>query len=398
MTSMPTIVSDCMKVYSSVAMLLLTLLVVSGCGASRPAATPGGAATLVDPHATDETRALFVNLKEVARDHILFGHQDALAYGVTWKREAGRSDVRDVTGSHPAVYGWELGDLENGVAANLDGVNFEDMKRWIRQGYKRGGVISISWHMDNPASGGSSWDTTRAVYTILPGGEHHAKYRAWLDRFADFAGDLKVGPFTWLGFGERVPIIFRPFHEHTGSWFWWGGKNVRPDEYKALWRFTVEYLRDEKGLHNLLYAYSTDVFSSDEQYFAFYPGDEYVDVLGFDDYHSLRREETVSEFVERARRVVEYADERGKIPAFTETGAEGVPDERWWTDRLLQAIKSDPVARRLAWVLVWRNANEADNPGHHYAPYAGHPSAPNFVEFYNDPFVLFEDELPDLYR
>lgn len=375
---------------------LALILFLTGCGGSRSVTAPD--VRLVDPRATDETRALFLNLKEVAKEHVLFGHQDDLAYGVTWKRERGRSDVRDVTGSYPAVYGWELGDLENGVAENLDGVNFEDMKRWIREGYGRGGVVTISWHMDNPANGCSSWDTTRAVHTILPGGEHHDKYRLWLDRFADFAGDLKVGPFTSLGIGEPVPIVFRPFHEHTGSWFWWGGDNVRPDEYKELWRFTVDYLRDEKGLHNLLYAYSTDVFSSDEQYFEHYPGDEYVDILGFDDYRSLRREETMGELTAQLRRVVGYAEERGKIAAFTETGYQGIPEPRWWTDRLLRAIESDPVARRVAWVLVWRNANHADNPDHYFAPYAGHSSAPNFVEFYNHPFVLFEDELPDLYR
>lgn len=386
------------RTYTGVRLLFLTLvgLVLAGCGASRPAIETE--AVLVDPHATGETRALYNNLRDVAQDHLLFGHQDDLAYGVTWKREPGRSDVRDVTGSYPAVYGWELGDLEHGVAENLDGVNFEDMKRWIQEGRRRGGVVTLSWHMDNPVTEGSSWDTTRAVHTILPGAENHEKYRQWLDRFADFVSDIEVGSFRWLGFGRPVPIIFRPFHEHTGSWFWWGGDNVTPDEYKALWRFTVDYLRDEKNLHNLIYAYSTDVFDTEEEYFRFYPGDAYVDVLGVDDYHSLGREETMGELTRRLRMLVRFADVRGKIAAFTETGAAGIPYERWWTDRLLAAIEDDPLARRVAWVLVWRNANEEDFADHYFAPYPGHPSAPNFIEFYNDPFVLFEDELPNLYR
>src|SRR5690606_21045765 len=119
--------------------------------------------------------------------------------GVSWKRVPGRSDVKEAAGAYPAVYGWEVGDLEHGAAQNLDAVRFDDMRRWVREGYGRGGAVTISWHMDNPASGGSSWDTTRAVHTILPGGEKHALYRAWLDRFAAFAKRLRTGGFLGIG-------------------------------------------------------------------------------------------------------------------------------------------------------------------------------------------------------
>lgn len=353
--------------------------------------TSEGGVGLVDGDATRETRALYANLKRLAPDYVLFGHEDDLAYGVTWKREAGRSDVKDVTGAYPAVYGWEIGDLENGVPASLDDVNFDDMRQWIREAYARGGVNTISWHMDNPATGGNSWDTTRAVHLILPGGEKHEQYKQWLDRFADFALSLRAPG------GELVPVIFRPFHEHTGGWFWWGKGHVTPDEYVRLWRFTVEYLRDMRGVHNLIYAYSTDVFDSEEQYLEHYPGDAYVDILGFDDYRDVRSDESVETLSNLLRMVVRMADARGKVAAFTETGLEGIPDEDFWTNRLLRAIKADADTRRIAYVLVWRNANEADNPGHFYAPYPGHPSADDFVAFYRDPFVLFGDELPDLY-
>ena len=371
---------------------LVLLLLLAGCATTSPTNTAN--VTLVDREATRPTKALYANLRLLAEDHLLFGHQDDLAYGVNWKREKGRSDVHDVAGAYPAVYGWELGDLENGVEANLDTVNFKEMQGWIKEGYKRGGIITISWHMDNPVSRGSSWDTTRAVYSILPGGVNHALYRHWLDRFADFVGGLKTGPLAWLGLGKPVPIIFRPFHEHSGGWFWWGRGHVTPDEYVRLWRFTVEYLRDEKNLHNLIYAYSTDVFDSEEQYLEHYPGDDYVDVLGYDDYRSLRSDESVSEMTARLRTLVRLAEARGKIAALTETGSEGVRSPTWWTGRLLRAIESDPISRRIAWVLVWRNANAR----HHYAPYAGHPSAADFIEFYKHPFVLFGDGLPDLYH
>jgi mannan endo-1,4-beta-mannosidase len=124
-----------------------------------------------------------------------------------------------------------------------------------------------------------------------------------------------------------------------------------------------------------------------------------VDVLGFDDYHSVRTPATRDVLVRRLRDVVEVAEARGKVAALTETGVETVPDSTWWTRTLLPAIRDDPVARRLSWVLVWRNANNAtDRPNHFYAPYRGHPSAADFRRFRDDPFVLFEDELPAMYR
>ncbi len=374
--------------------LLLTL--VGACTPlGRPATPP---VTLADARATDETRALFANLQRLAPDALLFGHQDDLAYGVTWVREPGRSDVREVAGAYPAVYGWELGNLELGAAANLDGVRFDDMKRWIKQAYRRGGVITISWHMNNPVSGGNAWDRTPAVEALLPGGSHHATYRAWLDRFADFAGDLKVGPLAWLGIGTPVPILFRPFHEMTGSWFWWGADHCAPEAFRRLWRFTIEYLRDEKGLHHLLYVYAPDRFETEDEYLERYPGDAYVDLFGYDDYFTLQGEEGLMQLRRRLATVVRLAEERGKVPAFTETGYEGIPDPEWWTTRLLTAVRDDPAARRVAYVLVWRNAPATRRSGHFYAPFPGHPSAADFVRFYQDPFVLFEDELPDLYR
>lgn len=71
--------------------------------------------------------------------------------------------------------------------------------------------------------------------------------------------------------GEYVPVLFRPFHEHTGNGFWWGKGNCTAEEYIALWRFTLEYLRDTKGVHNLLYVYSPDIVSSQDNYLEFWP-------------------------------------------------------------------------------------------------------------------------------
>lgn len=365
----------------------LVILLLAAC-AAPPSHGSDGAAP-IDPEATPATRALFVNLGEVAEDGVMFGHQDDLAYGVTWWDEPGRSDVRDVTGAYPAVFGWELGRIEKGGPESLDRVPFERIREWMVQTYEMGAVNTVSWHADNPVSGGDAWDTTAAVHAILPGGSHHDLFRTWLDTLAEFFLSVRTPA------GELVPIIFRPYHEMSGGWFWWGAGNATPEDYQSLWRFTVEYLRDDQGVHNLLYAYSTDGLgeSGERGYWTWYPGDEYVDVLGVDNYTR-----TVSAVSSDLAWLVEQAEARDKIPAFTETGSETIPDPDWWTGELLAALTGEPAARRIAWVLVWRNANaERDRQDHFYAPYPGHPSADDFVEFKEHPLILFADELPALY-
>lgn len=357
--------------------------------------------TLVDTNATSETRGLYRNLNDIRTNHVLFGHQDALAYGVHWINEPGRSDARDVTGSYPAVYGWDLGDLELGKATNLDGVRFDKMHQWIREAYERGGINTISWHMNNPATGGNAWDIEgghRVVSKILPGGAHHQKFRSWLDTFANFALSLRA--HTGTENEHFIPVIFRPYHEHTGSWFWWGADHCTPDEFITLWRFTVEYLRDEKGVHNILWAFSPTGEAADSKgsYLERYPGDEYVDIIGIDDYASVRRPYQLEQIRNRLRFIVQCAETRGKIPALTETGYEGIPDPNWWTEVLLAALDHDSTTRRIAYVLLWRNANETtDRIGHYYVPFPGHPGAGNFIEFRSHPLILFEDDLPQMY-
>ena len=66
---------------------------------------------IVDPLATKQTKALYQNLLQIKGQGILYGHQDDLAYGVKWTAESGRSDVKEVAGSYPAVYGWDISKI-----------------------------------------------------------------------------------------------------------------------------------------------------------------------------------------------------------------------------------------------------------------------------------------------
>lgn len=380
--------------FAAIAAALIPTL--AGCATTVRIAAPrhdtsATAASPVDRQATRETSLLFTNLRALARTHTLFGHQNDLAYGYGWTGQPGRSDVKSVAGSYPAVYGWDLMDI---FAAGPGPLRYDEAKAawlraWILEGYARGGVITLSWHMPNPVANSDAWDVkTPAVARVLPGGDHHDGFVAQLDVAARFLASLRAPD------GTLVPVIFRPWHEHTGSWFWWGRDHASIAEFKALWRMTAQRMRGA-GLHNLLYAYSTDVFDDPAAYLERYPGDDVVDVLGFDDYHGIESTETLPRFVERVKTVVRLADARGKIPAVTETGLEALPNPRWWTEILGWGLDAAPGA---AWVLVWRNANPAnDRKEHFYAPYPGQKSADDFVAFTRNPRILLENGLPDLY-
>ena len=98
--------------------------------------------------------------------------------------------------------------------------------------------------------------------------------------------------------GTLIPVVFRMYHEHTGAWFWWGSKQCTPEEYKQLWIMTVEYLRDKKNVHNLLYAYSPSETKNEAEYLERYPGDEYVDIVGYDCYVPGKDSEAVAKYKE----------------------------------------------------------------------------------------------------
>lgn len=381
--------------------LLVAFTLVTACTSTSEAPLPA----LTDAHATPETRALYRNLAALSGRHVLFGHQDSLAYGVQWEKETYRSDVKDVTGSFPAVYGWDIGWLEKDSPENLDGVSFDLMRESIKRSFQRGGVTTISWHMINPVTGGSHSDNSApAVHQIIPGGAQHALFKTYLDKFVAFNESLVVD-------GIQVPIIFRPWHEHNGEWFWWGKGPASEQDYIALWRFTVDYLRNEKQQRNLIIAFSpdrsrTDIENFAQDYLYGYPGDAYVDVIGLDNYWDLGHpanetpaDEQLRNFTRSLAALSKIATEKNKISALTEGGSEAIPNPQFWTDIILKGINADSDAQKISWLLVWRNANKGGfNEKHFYAPYPGHSSAEDFIKFKNDSRIMFEDELPDMYR
>lgn len=321
------------------------------------------------------------------RNHV-FGHHDDTVYGIGWEFDEGGSDVQKVCGDYPAVISFDLGEIELGGDKSLDKVPFEKIRKEIINQYNRGGLVSLSWHPRNPKTGGDAWDVSdhAVVKSILPEGENYEKFQSWLGKVNDFILSLKTSD------GTKIPVLFRPWHEHTGSWFWWGQNLCTTDEYKALWRMTADYLNAHGATDQIVYAYSTGTEPQDQaSYLERYPGHDLIDVLGFDAYQREDKDFFLKSMDTSLSVIDSIGKANHKIIAVTETGYEGIPDSTWWTGTLLPAMEKYPVA----YVLVWRNAREKVT--HFFGPYPGQASAEDFKKFFENPKTLFASDI-NLYK
>ncbi|MBG0858908.1 MAG: hypothetical protein IQL11_05350 [Bacteroidales bacterium] len=381
-------------------LLLLLPVAVSVCSSCDNAPSPA------DRDATKETVTLFRSLYKLQNNGIMYGHQDDLMYGRTWWYEKDRSDTKDFTGDYPAVAGFELGHLELSRERSLDSVNFAQIAEQIKVHYKRGGVITLSWHADNPLTmqipdtsarprrtHGTAWDVSskEVVASILPGGKNHEIFNTRLERLAGFFAGLKDNN------GAPIPFIFRPYHEHSGSFFWWGTSICTDEEYAALWRYTVEFLRDKKGLHNILYAYNTDRVTSLEQYMRGYPGDDVIDMLSLDMYD--RGEQFGRELDTALNFVTSEALKRKKLTALSETGGRRGMDN-WWSAVLLPVVSKYPVGYVLTWRHTYMPRGFPARPGMPPVQMPARPFPDDFMNFYNSPRTLFLKEIQeeDIYK
>lgn len=287
---------------------------------------------LVDSKATDSAKALAAYLAGLqAEDKVLFGHQNSTFRSV---RDNGTtSDVKDVTGSEAGLFGIDTLSLAGTECATENPLQASIAAS--KKAYDGGSIISLSCHMPNFTSAkitatgdkdhpydfskcdfAESKDLTPCADYILEGGAYNAQYNAYLDIIAKYALALQQ---------ENVPILFRPFHENSGGWFWWG-TSTSADSYRAIWRYMVNYLQ-AKGVHNMLYVYSPNgPIDSAEDYLSRFPGDAYVDVLGFDfydDYADADKYTGDTYFGALANScdvVANLAKKKNKIPAIAETG------------------------------------------------------------------------------
>ncbi|MDW8852288.1 glycosyl hydrolase [Flavobacterium sp. MMLR14_040] len=356
---------------------------------------------MVDANATKETIALFYNLKNLAKTKVAIGQQDA--FNGFYQDAAGDSDIKKNTGFDPAVLGSDFMFItdknNNNQADNWFYQQELKITNDVKAAYAKGMINTFSWHLREPnnedsfyAADMTSEQKTTAFKSILPGGANHEWYKKKLDKVASVVLNLKGAN------GELIPIIFRPFHEFDGSWFWWGANFCTADEYKTAYQFTVDYLKNTKGVHNILYAFSPDnSYTTETNYLSRFPGDKYVDILAMDNYGDFDNQGSAGAAKAnlKLKIISDLAKTKVKIAALSETGfrvtSTNTPVTDWFSNYLYSALTSNSI--EISYVMFWNN-----NTDGYYVPNGSVSNAGDFKTFSTKPKSALVNSLPKMYE
>lgn len=228
--------------------------------------------------------------------------------------------------------------------------------------YLRNGVPTITWHWRDPSKQTDAFytaDTDFNVNKIFDTGS--AEYLSMMADIDVIASELK------LISDNNVPILWRPLHEASGKWFWWGAQG--PDACKELWHTMYNRLVTVHGLNNLIWVWTAE---ADDDAIGWYPGDDVVDIIGIDIYPEPGDHGSQVSAFEKLKQVFNGR----KILALTECGSIPDPD----------AMVADGAS--WSWFMCWY--------GEYTIP--GEGTAHNSIEFWNlvmnHSFVLTLDEMP----
>ncbi len=240
-----------------------------------------------DTEATAETQSLMAYLAEVYGSHIISGQQEIYKYG-PHDFEYEFEYLNDLTGHYPALRGFDFGNIICPAFQSDD----DPTSRVIDWVGNRGGIAEVSIHINVPTDFASytigsdiGWDNTTysqntdfsPANASVEGTKENEYYHQALETLAASFKTLQ---------DQGIPVIFRPLHEaeggggETGSWFWWGREGSQA--YKDLWVYTYETMTEEFGLHNLIWAWNSYNYETSANW---YPGDDYVDIIGYDKYN-----------------------------------------------------------------------------------------------------------------
>ncbi len=377
------------------------VVVVPPVNVTEPLSTKNVKTYMVDKNATAETVALFYNLKKLAETKFAIGQQDAFN-GFYNNGSSAASDIKKTTGYDPAVLGSDFMFItdknNNGQASNWFYQQEIIITDDVKEAYAKGMINTFSWHIREPnkeesfyAADMTTEQKNTAFKSILPSGVNNAWYKSKLDKVASVISNLKGSK------GELIPVIFRPFHEFDGNWFWWGANFCSAEDYKTAYKFTVEYLRDTKGVHNILYAFSPDnSYSTSANYLSRYPGDAYVDVLGMDNYGDLNNQGQTGADKANAKlkMLSDLAATKVKIAAMTETGyqvtATVAPVANWFSTYLYSALTANNI--QISYVLFWNNTQDG-----YWVPTPTASNASDFITFATKSKSALVNTLPSMY-
>lgn len=366
-----------------------------------PLTTQNAPTFMVDANATKETVALFYNLKRLAKTKTAIGQQDA--FNSFYQDAGGDSDIKKNTGYDPAVLGSDFMFItdknNNNQADNWFYQQEQKIVSDVKAAYAKGIINTFSWHLREPnkedsfyAADMTAEQKAAAFKSILPGGANNEWYKKKLDKIASVILNLKGSN------GELIPVIFRPFHEFDGSWFWWGASFCTPEEYKQAFQFTVDYLKNTKGVHNILYAFSPDnSYTTEANYLSRYPGDKYVDIIGMDNYGDFNNQgQTGSDKANTKLKILsDYAKAKVKIAALTETGYRVTSTTPvitdWFSTLLYNALTKNDI--QISYVMFWNN-----NKDGYYVPTGSVSNAVDFKTYSSKTKSALLNTLPKMYE
>lgn len=296
------------------------------------------------------------------------------------RNDLSTSDCHDVTGDHPGVFGidphYMLYKSESQKQLHIDEA---------KAAYHGGAVVTFDFHQQ------SRTDHKIYIKDITTSTDKSLMYDIVNDRngarswFYSELDEIITFINTDLGF----PIVFRLFHEMDGDWFWWGSSatNHSASLYIDFYQLAVDYIKERSNL--VLFAWSPN-YKLNESY---YPGDDYVDVVGFDIY-----EPNVNTLKNNLVSLSDFALAHNKIAALTETGyrydfINNKPE--FWSDIVLEAIEQGGSDIRIAWVLAWFNAPWHSSQSDLIIPDANSAqnAKNNFIHFKNDSHTLFMEDV-----
>ena len=229
----------------------------------------------INPQASSEARKLLKYLYQIQGYKTLSGMHNVLG-----RMSVSTDRVRALTGEYPAIWGGDFGFADS--THDIDNIKYRPLLvAEIKKQHQRGAIIVLSYHQANPAIGEpcpfeggiiSKLTDDQWRELLTPGAPLHQKWQAQMDLLASYLLQLQAA---------HIPVIFRPYHEMNGSWFWWGGR-PGPTGAVALWNQLYAYYTEHYHLNNLLWAWTPDKPTPGVE--AFFPGTAKVDLLGCDIY------------------------------------------------------------------------------------------------------------------
>jgi mannan endo-1,4-beta-mannosidase len=269
----------------------------------------------------------------------------------------GLSDVADIsarTGHWLGLIGEDY--YQVGSTSRAD----TSVNRFLIDYWRNGGLVTLTSHMPNPQTGGPVNDRSISFADVVtPGTRTNTEFMRTLDDIAAGLEQLK---------DAGVVVMYRPFHEMNGDWFWWGAHDAA--RFQQMWRHVHDYLVDARGLDNLLFVYSPN---TGEDVMKFYPGGEYVDVVALDYYGNTPA---------RMKRDYHLLLSTGKPFAIGEFGPGGAGVDQvptGWDFRVLMHAIRTALPRTVwwqSWAGVW-----------------GMQNGSQVTAVLDDPWVLTRDEI-----